>query len=63
MNSLRLYGVNHSIRGGTLDDNRRVAFALSPGVEVIATLPAMSERFDRGTGFLATFSIFGLSDA
>ena len=63
MNSLRLDGVNHSIRSGKLDDNRRVAFALLPEVDVIATLPAMSGRFDRGTSFFATFSISGLSDA
>ena len=59
LNSLRRNGRKHPIKSGTLGNNRRVASE----VDVIATLPAMSERFDQGTSFVATFSIFGLSDA
>ena len=63
MNSWRRDGGEHPIKSGTPGDNCRVPFALSPEVDVIATLPAMSERFDQGTSFVATLSIFGLSDA
>lgn len=63
LNSFRRNGRKHPIKSGTLGDNRRVAFALSPEVDVIATLPAMSERFDQGTSFVATLSIFVLSAA
>ena len=63
MNSLRLDGGKHSIKSGTPGDNRRVSFARLLVIDAIATLPAMSERFDQGNSFVATFSMFGLSDA
>lgn len=63
LNSSKRDGGKHPIKSGTLGHNCRVPFALSPEVDVIATLPAMSERFDQGTSFVATFSMFGLSDA
>ena len=54
-------GGGRSIRSVTASDNRKVRFARSPEVAVIATLPAMGERFDQKARFVAAFSIFVLA--